>query len=129
MDESYQEEPPSAAVATTSYKVDPNWYTDTGATDHITSDLDRLALHEQYHGGETVTVGNGTGLEIMHVGSCSFNTATRPLVLNNVLHVPHISKHLLSVHKLAHDNNVYFEFHPYYFLRQGHETSSSGRQV
>jgi hypothetical protein len=91
MDESYQEEHPSAAVATTSYQVDPNWYTDTGATDHITSDLDRLALREQYHGGETVQVGNGTGLEIMHIGSCSFNTATRPLALKNVLHVPHIS--------------------------------------
>lgn len=61
MDESYQEEQPYAAVATASYKVDPNWYTDTGATDHITSDLDRLALREQYHGGETVQVGNGAG--------------------------------------------------------------------
>lgn len=62
MDESYQEEQPFAAAATTtSYKVDPNWYTDTGATDHITSDLDRLALREQYHGGETVQVGNGAG--------------------------------------------------------------------
>lgn len=62
MDESYQEEQPYAAMAnTSSYKVDPNWYSDTGATDHITSDLDRLALREQYHGGETVQVGNGAG--------------------------------------------------------------------
>ncbi|KAK3144206.1 hypothetical protein QOZ80_4AG0310050 [Eleusine coracana subsp. coracana] len=62
MDETYQEDPPFAAAATTtSYKVDPNWYADTGATDHITSDLDRLALRDQYHGGETVQVGNGAG--------------------------------------------------------------------
>jgi hypothetical protein len=117
MDESYQEEQPFAAAATTtSYNVDPNWYTDTGATDHITSYLDRLALREQYHGGETVQVGNGAGLQIMHIGSCSINTATRSLALVNVLHVPHISKHLLSVHKLARDNHVFFEFHPYHFL-------------
>jgi len=103
-------------AATSSYKIDTNWYTDTGATDHITSDLDRLALREQYHGGETVQVGNGAGLQIMHIGSCSLNTATRPLDLHNVLHVPDISKHLLSVHKLSRDNNVFFEFHPYHFL-------------
>lgn len=41
MDDSYNEDPPSAALASTSYKVDSDWYTDTGATDHITSDLDR----------------------------------------------------------------------------------------
>jgi hypothetical protein len=53
MDESYQEDPPSAAMATTSsYKIDPNWYVDTGATYHITSDLDRLAS------GNSATVEN-----------------------------------------------------------------------
>jgi hypothetical protein len=34
-----------------------------------------------------------------------------PLALNNVLHVPKISKHLLSVYKLSCDNNIFFEFH------------------
>jgi hypothetical protein len=117
MDESYQEEQPFAATATTtSYKVDPYWYSDTGATDHITSDLDRLALREQYHGAENVQVDNGAGLQIMHIGSCSINTASRPLSLNNVIHVLEIAKHLLLVHKLANDNNVFFEFHPYYFF-------------
>jgi hypothetical protein len=42
MDDSYSEEPPSVNIATSSSKVDTDWYTDTGATDHITSDLDRL---------------------------------------------------------------------------------------
>jgi hypothetical protein len=55
MDKSYTSEEPSAAVATTSsYQVDPNWYSETGATDHITSDLDRLAMRKQYHGGDKV---------------------------------------------------------------------------
>jgi hypothetical protein len=65
MDDSYHDDPPSAAMAaTSSYKVDPNWYCDIGATDHITSDLDRLAVRERYHGGEQVQVGNGAGLQI-----------------------------------------------------------------
>jgi hypothetical protein len=44
------------------------------------------------------------------------NWSTRPLTLQNVLHVPDIAKHLLSVHKLARDNHVFFEFHPYHFF-------------
>lgn len=117
MDESYLEEPPySGMAATSSYTADSNWYTDSRATDYITSDLDRLAVREQYHGAETVQVGNCAGLQIMDTGSCSLNTATRPLTLHNVLHVPEISKHLLSVNKLSRDNDVFFEFHPSHFL-------------
>lgn len=117
MDASYNDDPPSANMATaSSYQVDKNWYTDTGATDHITSDLDRLTMREQYHGNDIVKVGNGAGLHISHLGSCSINTASRPLTLNNVLHVPEIAKNLLSVHKLSRDNNVYFEFHPWHFF-------------
>lgn len=72
--------------------------------------------NKQYHGGDTVQVGNGAGLQILHLGSCSLNTDARPLALNNVLHVPDISKHLLSVYKLSRDNNVFFEFHPWYYF-------------
>jgi hypothetical protein len=117
MDESYNEDPPSAAVATTtSYKVDPNWYSDTGATDHITSDLDRLAVRERYHGGDQVQVSNGAGLRILHTGHSVLNTATRPLALHNTLHVPDISKNLLSVHKFSRDNDVFFELSSVTFL-------------
>ena len=110
MDESYQDEPPSAALAATfSYKIDPNLYCDTDATDRITSDLDRLAVHERYHGGEQDQVGNGTSLQILHIGHSSINTAARPLALRNILHVPETSKYLLSVHKFFRDNDVFFE--------------------
>jgi hypothetical protein len=115
MDDSYQEESSSAAVATThSYKVDSNWYSDTGAIDHITSDLDRLAVRECYNGSDQVQVGNGAGLCILHTGHSLINTATRPFVLHNILHVPNISKHLLSVHKFSHDNDAFFEYHSWH---------------
>jgi hypothetical protein len=117
MYDSVEDEHPSATlVSISSYKVDPNWYSDTGATDHITSDLDRLAVHAQYQGDDMVQVGNREGLKIMHAGSCSINTYTHPLALNNVLLVPEISKHLLSTHKLSHNNNVFLESHMWYFL-------------
>jgi hypothetical protein len=73
-------------------------------------------VRDQYQGNDMVQVSNGAGLKIMHVGSYSINTDTWHLALNNVLHVPKISKHLLSVHKLSHDNNVFFKFQPWYFL-------------
>jgi hypothetical protein len=100
IDESCPEDPHSAVMATTSsYQVDPNWYSDTGATDHITSVLVHLAIREKYNGQDTVQVDNGVGLQISHLASCSINTNTRPFTLNNVLHVPYISKHLLSIQK------------------------------
>jgi hypothetical protein len=96
----------------------PTGTTTLGGTDHITSDLARLTMREQYHGADSVQVGNNVGLRILHTGSCSLNTTNRPLALTNVLHVPKNFKHLLSVHKLTRDNNVFFEFHPWnYFIK------------
>jgi hypothetical protein len=112
MDDSYFEDPPSAAMAATSSKVDVDWYTNTDATDHITSDLDRLALREHYHGNDQVQVGNDSGLRIMHIGYSSINTADHPLALCNILHVPAIAKPLLSVHTFSRDNDIFFEYHP-----------------
>jgi hypothetical protein len=34
----------------TSYGVDTNWYMDSGATDNITSDLEKLSIHDRYKG-------------------------------------------------------------------------------
>jgi histone deacetylase 1/2 len=91
---------------------------DTGATDHIPSDLDRLAVHEQYNGGDKVHVGNGTGLRILHTGHASLRTASHSLALRNILH-------LLSIHKLAHDNDVLFEYHPWHFSIKDRQTGTS----
>jgi histone deacetylase 1/2 len=54
-------------------------------------------------------------LRITHIGHSSLNTADRPLALRNILHVPNITKNLLSVHKFSRDNDVFFEYHPWHF--------------
>lgn len=46
------------------YNIDHNWYADTGATDHLTSDLDRLTMHECYKGSNKFQVANGSGMAI-----------------------------------------------------------------
>ncbi|XP_071679843.1 uncharacterized protein [Lolium perenne] len=45
------------------------WNIDTGATDHITSELERLHAHERYHGADQVHAANGAAnnnLETVH---------------------------------------------------------------
>lgn len=77
---------------------DPNgWLLDSGATNHITSDLNNLALHQPYTGGEDVTIADGTGLHIGNTGSSFLSTPTRTLALKDVLYVPNIKKNLISV--------------------------------
>ena len=55
-------------------------------------------------------------MEIDQIGRSFVRTPNKDLVLNNVLYVPQASKNLVSVHKLAHDNDTFFEFHSSYFL-------------
>jgi hypothetical protein len=56
-DDSYDDKEAHAA----SYGVDTNWYSDTGATDHITSELDKLTMKEKYHGRDKINAANGAG--------------------------------------------------------------------
>ena len=101
-------------LATPATIYDPNWYPDSGATHHMTPDVSHLTERMDYHGGEQVLVGNGKGLHIEHIGSSVFQpfSSSYSFKLQNLLHVPHITKNLLSVSQFARDNGVYFEFFP-----------------
>uniref|UniRef100_A0A2N9F269 Reverse transcriptase Ty1/copia-type domain-containing protein n=1 Tax=Fagus sylvatica TaxID=28930 RepID=A0A2N9F269_FAGSY len=46
---------------------DPTWYTDTGATSHMTYDKGNLQHSSLYNGYNHVIVGNGTRLKISHI--------------------------------------------------------------
>jgi histone deacetylase 1/2 len=111
--------PPQKSVSsaqTSSYGIDTNWYVDSGATDHITSELDKLSVRGKYQGGDQVHTASGSGMAIDHVGHSVLHTPIRPIHLKNILHVPHTSKNLLSVNRLARDNHAFLEFHPDYFV-------------
>jgi len=58
-------------------------------------------------------MGNGSGLFIANTGSAIFCSSftDKPLLLRTLLHVPLITKNLLSVSQFARDNHVYFQFH------------------
>ncbi|KAL5714518.1 hypothetical protein ACHQM5_016467 [Ranunculus cassubicifolius] len=54
----------AAMAATTSLNSSPTtWITDTGASNHITSDLANLTVHDDYRGKDKVAVGNGAGTQ------------------------------------------------------------------
>jgi hypothetical protein len=93
-DENYvpEERHVNAAITMNAYNVDTNWYTDTGATDHITSDLNKLTMREKYHGNDQIHTASGSGMKIKYVGHTSVPTQLRNLHLNNVLRVPEAKK-------------------------------------
>lgn len=51
---------------------DPVWYMDSGATDHVTPDMNQLQSSSNYHGPAQLQVGNGENLSISHTGNTSF---------------------------------------------------------
>jgi hypothetical protein len=105
---------------------DLNWYPDTGATNHVTSDLGNLNLQaEEYNGSDQLRVGNGQGLDIKHLGSSKLHYPHVSFTLQNLLHVPNIQKNLLSVSQFTRDNNVFFEFHPHFFCVKDPQTGTT----
>lgn len=113
-----------AGAATNSYHVDTNWYTDTGATDHITGELEKLSIREKYAGGDQIHTASGSGMTISHIGQSTVNTPNRNLHLNDVLYVPQAKKNLVSVHKLTSDNSAFIEFHPNFFVIKDKDTKN-----
>jgi hypothetical protein len=73
-------------------------------------------MHQQYNGNEQIRAANGAGMDIAHVGQSVIPTPTRPLHLNQVLHVPNAHKQLVSIHRFTLDNNTFIELHLYSFL-------------
>jgi hypothetical protein len=110
------------ANAAISYGVDSNWYADSGATDHVTGELDKLAVKDAYNGNEQIYNTSGSGMHIEHVGESVIHTPYRDLRLKHALHVPQATKNLTSVHRIATDNNVFFERHPNFFFIKDQES-------
>jgi histone deacetylase 1/2 len=109
-------------AATSSYGIDTNWYSDTGATDHITGELDKLTVRDRYQGQDQVHNANGSGMDIHHIGHSLHHTPSHALRLNNILHVPEATKSLLSTHQLTKDNHAFAEYWPNHFFIKDQDT-------
>jgi hypothetical protein len=87
------------------------WFPNTSANQHVTPDLGTLTDSAPYLGNDYLHIGDGKGLDISHIGHTKLHSPKRMFTLSNVLHMPYITKPLLSVQKFYRDNHVYFEFH------------------
>ncbi|KAJ9561300.1 hypothetical protein OSB04_006460 [Centaurea solstitialis] len=83
---------------------DQTWYTDTGATSHMTNNSSNFTSY----------VNNGLFRNvIVGIGHQNLPYPFPPLLLKNVLHTPRIIKNLLSIRRFTIDNNVSVEFDPF----------------
>ena len=80
------------------------WYLDSAVASHMAPTEGNLLSKSAYTGTQKVQVG------IKHVGYLQIPTVTKPLVLNNALHVPSLKHNLLSVKQLCKDNNCVIVF-------------------
>lgn len=76
----------------------------------MTNDAGKLSYIKPYHGNDIIYVGDGNSLSISHTGEININTQYGQLNLKDVLVVPDLKKHLLSVGKLTTDNVCTLEF-------------------
>ncbi|KAF5482597.1 hypothetical protein F2P56_003155 [Juglans regia] len=120
-DHAYQAPAPSSLAANFTalppHVSTSNWFPDSAATHHFTADLAYLNLDSTpYQGSDQVSIGDGSTLPIQHSGSAHLHSPSGKFILHNLLHVPSISRNLLSVRQFCLDNHVYFEFHSHFFL-------------
>jgi len=91
------------------------WYADSDAGTHM---VNKAGILSSFHppsssSPSSIIVGNGALLPVTSVGSHSFSTDQRPLILSNVLVSPSIIKNLISVRRFTIDNNCSIEFDPF----------------
>ena len=106
---------PKAHFAT-SFNHNPAWPWDSGASHHVTSDLNNLSIHAPCNGSDDIMIGDGTRLPITHTGSTSLHNSNTQFSLTNVLCVPNVARNLISISKFCISNNSSIEFLQFIFL-------------
>lgn len=87
--------------------------------------MSNLAISNETPSGQQIHAANGAGLSITHTEQSSFISPSNHVFhLKNLLHVPSVTKNLLTVSQFAHDNNIYFEFHPSFCLVKDQATGN-----
>nr|KYP66259.1 hypothetical protein KK1_012546 [Cajanus cajan] len=107
-------------VTNTNNALSPtSWFPDSDASFHVIGNQQNIQQINPFKGLDQIFIGNGQGLPIHSSSSLFFLSQYNPkfsLALHNLLHVPNITKNLISVSKFAKGNSVFFEFHSTYCL-------------
>ncbi|KAJ4749591.1 polyprotein [Rhynchospora pubera] len=81
-----------------------DWVLDSGATHHVTNDINNLSAFYAYNGHDNLQIGDGTGLPIQNIGTTSLHISNFTISLKDTLHVANFSRNLISLSKLILDN-------------------------
>ncbi|PKU79142.1 Retrovirus-related Pol polyprotein from transposon TNT 1-94 [Dendrobium catenatum] len=100
-----------------------DWYIDSGASSHMTNNIDNLDSYNTYTGHDSVTLGDGRTVPIAHTGSGILPTPSRKLFLSNLLHLPSLSYNLLSISNLVKDNAISITFDENGFVFKDRKTN------
>ncbi|PKU59088.1 Retrovirus-related Pol polyprotein from transposon TNT 1-94 [Dendrobium catenatum] len=109
-DDTYNSEPASALFTLPTNQPAAEWFLDSGASSHLTSDPTNVLHPQPYHGSTQVTLGNGNTIPIHTTGKGILPTPAGSLKLSHLNLVPNLAFNLLSVHKLTSDNNCDITF-------------------
>jgi len=92
------------------------WLIDSGCTHHLCNDAGMFkTLDESYK--SRVKVGNGEFLEVKGRGSVNVQTISGIKIIPDVLFIPEISQHLLSVGQMMEKNySLHFKDHKMHYL-------------
>lgn len=109
-----------AYVAENGGHGDRAWYLNSGAINHISNDFNNLNISLEYKGNDQLAVGNETKLKIVSISHLLLNTlephTLSHIKLNHILYILEITKNLISVSNLLHDNDVYIEFNKTFYV-------------
>lgn len=103
-------ESPFALMAFPESLQDPSWYLDSGASNHVTTELGNLSLKGSHLFVKNIVVADGTKISITAVGSGYIQILNEQLFLKDVLVFPLLQKNLFSISKLVHYNPITVEF-------------------
>ena len=102
------------------------WYMDSGASAHMTSDAGTLSSSHRPNPTTPshIVVGNGSLLPITSVGRAHLHYPNRSFVLNNVLFSPDIIKSLISARRFSRDNWCSVELDPFGLSVKDYQTKT-----
>ena len=117
------------AQASTSASASNNvWFVDSGASNHMTSHEDWFReLHAPERPGYVET-GDDTTHPIQHIGNVPFGNNGHQTYLKNVLHVPTITKNLISVGRIVKQGMQVRFNNEGCFIERGDQVVAHGRR-
>ncbi|KAJ1700906.1 hypothetical protein LUZ63_000685 [Rhynchospora breviuscula] len=74
-----------------------DWVLDSGATHHVTNDINNLSAFYAYSGQDNLQIGDGSGLPIQNIGTTSLLISNFVISLKDTLHDPTTKRDLLKI--------------------------------